>query len=70
VTFPKALSHRKPITPAVMDTIEIAIFEAFITSGLPKNARLVIKIDIVKPKLGEFSNLKASHNKNLLIRIF
>ena len=47
--LPKSLSHRKPVAPAIREAIRIAIFEAFVVSIFPINARLAMKIDIVNP---------------------
>lgn len=47
--LPQLRSHRKPPAPAVSEAKRMAIWEALIVSGFPAKARLVMKIDIVKP---------------------
>ena len=41
--------QRKPKIPAIREASKMAIFDRLMISGCPTNARLVMKIDIVKP---------------------
>ena len=46
---PNPISHKNPTLPADIDASNMAIFDALINATSPVNAKLVMKIDIVKP---------------------